>query len=98
MSKILFISDNMLDEGLGIMSLSSYLKANGHGVDFTLLTDFKKPDDLFRYIDKSDPNLIAFSLMAPQVEAFRPVTRLIKKNSPDRKIIWGGPHCMFMAE
>ena len=97
MSKILFISDNMLDEGLGIMSLSSYMKANGHGVDFTLLTDFKKIDDLFRYIDKSNPDLIGFSLMTPQVDAFRPITNLIKKHS-NRKIIWGGPHCMFMAE
>ncbi|OGR97982.1 MAG: hypothetical protein A2902_00095 [Elusimicrobia bacterium RIFCSPLOWO2_01_FULL_64_13] len=97
MSKILFISDNMLDEGLGIMSLSSYLKTSGHGVDFTLLTDFNKIDDLFRYIDKSDPDLIGFSLMTPQVDAFRPITNLIKRNS-SRKIIWGGPHCMFMAE
>ncbi|NQU61194.1 MAG: B12-binding domain-containing radical SAM protein [Rhodospirillales bacterium] len=97
MAKILFVSDNFLNEGLGIMYLSSYLKANGHEVDLTLLQDFNRFDKLIDYIEAADPDLVGFSVMTPQVEQFRPVSKLIKEKTT-RKVIWGGPHCMFMQE
>ena len=97
MARILFISDNILNEGLGIMYLSSYLKANGHDVDLTLLQDYKRFDDLVDYVEEADPDLVGFSAMTPQVEQFRPVSRLIKEKT-GRTIIWGGAHCMFMSE
>ena len=97
MAKILFISDNLLNEGLGIMYLSSYVKSKGHEVDLTLLQDFKRVDDLVEYINKTDYDLVAFSVMTPQVVQFKPISRIIKERT-GKTIIWGGPHCMFMQE
>ncbi len=97
MAKILFVSDNFLNEGLGIMYLSSYLKENGHDVDLTLLQDFKRFDKLIEYVEESDPDIVGFSVMTPQVEQFRPVSKLIKEKT-GRTIAWGGAHCMFMSE
>jgi hypothetical protein len=65
MARILFISDNILNEGLGIMYLSSYLKANGHDVDLTLLQDYKRFDDLVDYVEEADTDLVGFSAMTP---------------------------------
>jgi radical SAM superfamily enzyme YgiQ (UPF0313 family) len=79
------------------MYLSSYLKANGHEVDLTLLQDYKKFHDLVDYVETYDPDLVGFSVMTPQVEQFRPISKLIKERT-GRTIIWGGAHCMFMSE
>ena len=97
MAKILFVSDNFLNEGLGIMYLSSYLKSAGHKVELTLLQDYQRVDDLIGYIKKYDPDLVGFSVMTPQVVQFRPISRLIKEKT-GKTIIWGGAHCMFMQE
>lgn len=97
MAKILFISDNFLNEGLGIMYLSSYLKENGHEVDLTLLYDYKNFDKLIDYVEESNPDVVGFSVMTPQVEQFRPISKLIKEKT-GRTIVWGGAHCMFMSE
>ncbi|MAF96527.1 MAG: hypothetical protein CMM60_12330 [Rhodospirillaceae bacterium] len=97
MASILFISDNFVNEGLGIMYLSSYLKANGHDVELTLLQDYKRFDDLIQFVEECDPDLVGFSVMTPQVEQFRPISKLIKEKT-GRTIVWGGAHCMFMSE
>ncbi|WP_172822804.1 B12-binding domain-containing radical SAM protein [Paramagnetospirillum marisnigri] len=97
MAKILFISDNLLNEGLGIMSLSSYVKAKGHAVDLTMLTDHPTTESVLAHIRASKPDLVGFSVMTPQVEAFRPLTAVIKEKL-GLPIIWGGAHCMFMTE
>ena len=97
MAKILFVSDNYLNEGLGIMCLSSYVKTAGHEVDLTLLQDFKRIDDLIDYVEAYDPDLVGFSVMTPQVTQFRPISRLIKKRT-GKTIIWGGSHCMLMQK
>lgn len=97
MAKILFISDNFINESLGIMYLSSYLKAHGHRVNLSLLSEYKRIDGLLGFIKDTGPDLIAFSVMTPQVNTFRSITKIIKENTHCR-IIWGGPHCIFMPE
>ena len=97
MAKIHFIQDNIINESLGTLTLSSYLKANGHEVDLTFLSDHKSSDSLMRQINESNPDIIGFSAMTPQVDYYRSVTKLIKENS-DYMVIWGGPHCIFMPE
>lgn len=97
MSKLLFIGDNMLSEGLGIMSLSAYLKASGHEVDLTLLADHPDSGSLADYVRRCRPDLIGFSVMTPQVEQFRPVTRDLAQTT-GIPIVWGGAHCMFMSD
>ena len=98
MAKILFISDNLVNEGLGIMCLSSYLKRNGHDVQLFLLSEFKGSEGLLRSIRKTKPDIIGFSVMTPQASQFWTVTKVIKESFNNLKIIWGGPHCMFTPE
>ena len=97
MAKILFISDNFLSEGLGIMYLSSFVKSGGHNVDLVLLQDYKTEDDLTVAVEKYNPDLIGFSVMTPQANAFLPIAKKIKEQT-NKTIIWGGPHCMFLSE
>lgn len=97
MAKILFVSDNLFNESLGIMCLSAYLKANGHDVDITLISEYRDVDGLLSYVKDSGSDIVGFSLMTPQLEDLRPIVQIIKKNL-NHKIIWGGPHCMFMAD
>ena len=97
MAKILFISDNLINESLGIMYLSSYLKANNHEVLLTLLSEHKNVEELINLIIKENPSLIGFSVMTPQVSTFRPISKIIK-NRLNQKIAWGGAHCTFMPE
>jgi len=97
MAKILFISDNFINESLGITYLSSYLKANGHKVYLTLASEYKGIAGLLTFINNTDPDLIGFSVMTPQVDTFRSISKTIKEHT-NRKIIWGGAHCIFMPE
>src|SRR3990167_11191185 len=97
MAKILFISDNFIDESLGIMYLSSYLKANKHEVHLSLLSEYKQIDELLKFIRDTNPDIVGCSVMTPQVDSFRLITKIIKEKT-NHKIIWGGAHCMFMPE
>ena len=71
MSKILFIQDSIINESIGIMQLSSYLKINGHQVALALLSDHKNFDTLLLEINNFNPDLIGFSVMTPQVPIYR---------------------------
>ena len=97
MAKILFISDDFINESLGIMYLSAYLKAGGHEAHLSLLSEHKRIDGLLKFIKDTNPDLIGFSVMTPQVDTFRTVTKIIKEKT-GHKIIWGGAHCMFMPD
>lgn len=97
MARILFISDNFINESLGIMYLSSFLKANGHDVRLTLLSEHRKIDSLLNFIKNTSPDLIGFSVMTPQVNVFRHIAKIIKETT-ERTLIWGGSHCIFMPE
>ncbi|MDP1852696.1 MAG: radical SAM protein [Candidatus Omnitrophota bacterium] len=97
MARILFISDTFINESLGIMYLSSYLKKHSHDVRLTLLWEYKKIDDLLKFIKKTSPDLVGFSVMTPQVNIFRPIAKIIKE-ATGHLVVWGGAHCMFMPE
>jgi aryl carrier-like protein len=79
MARILFVSDHLANEGLGIMSLSSHLKAHGHDVDLTLLTDHPSLEAVVEHVAAARPDVVGFSMMTPQVPAFRPVARALKR-------------------
>ncbi|MCK5493748.1 MAG: B12-binding domain-containing radical SAM protein, partial [Candidatus Omnitrophica bacterium] len=97
MAKILFISDNFIDESIGIMGISSYLKMHGHDVRLTLLSEYAKVDDLLKFIIRINPDFVGFSVMTSQVNVFRGISKVIKEQTRF-KIIWGGAHCTFMPE
>lgn len=97
MAKMLFIVDAEFNENIGIMCLSSYLKVNGHSVNLAIHSHYKNMEDLLTYINQIDPDLIGFSVMTVQADDYQIVTEVIKRRT-QRKIIWGGPHCIYMPE
>jgi len=95
MAKIHFVSDVLINEGLGIMYLSAYVKQHGHEVELSFLSDGM--DTVLKEIGESQPDIVGFSVMTPQEGAFRRAATAIKEKF-NHKIIWGGPHCTFMPE
>ncbi len=97
MARIQFIVDYVVNESMGIMFLSAYLKAGGHQVGLSLLSGRKGMEGVLAEIEAFDPDLLAFSVMTPQAAMYERVTRALKART-GRKVIWGGPHCTFMPE
>ena len=97
MARIQFIVDYVVNESMGIMFLSSYLKANGHEVGLSLLAAHKRVEGVLAEIEAFNPDLVGFSVMTPQASTYERISRVIKEKT-GRKIIWGGPHCTFMPE
>lgn len=97
MAKILFIQDNIINESLGVMCLSSYLKANGHKVELCLLSEHKTFDTVLAEICDFKPDIVGFSVMTAQADAYQLVAEIIKQKLNCR-IIWGGAHPTFMPE
>ncbi len=97
MAKIHFIQDNIVNESLGILHLSSYLKANGHSVQLSLLSHYSSVEALLLDIQKSAPDIIGFSVMTSQADTYERVSHAIKQRI-QLPIIWGGAHCTFMPE
>jgi radical SAM superfamily enzyme YgiQ (UPF0313 family) len=93
MAKIHFIQDIFLNESLGIMCLSSYLKANNHQVGLSFLSDGL--DTVCREILETNPDIVGFSVMTPQEPEYRRISQIIKDKF-GCLIVWGGPHCTFM--
>lgn len=97
MAKINFIQDNIINESIGIMLLSSYLKAKGHEVKLSILGEYKNIDVLLSEISDFNPDLVGFSVMTPQVNRYLAITKILKDRT-DHMIIWGGAHCTFMPD
>jgi radical SAM superfamily enzyme YgiQ (UPF0313 family) len=95
MAKILFFQSNIVNESIGVQCLSSYLKANGHEVELSLLSKHKTFDALLSEVMDFNPHIMGFSVMTPEAEYFQTVTKELKQNT-GCTIIWGGAHCIFM--
>jgi radical SAM superfamily enzyme YgiQ (UPF0313 family) len=93
MIKVLFL-ENMWHEKLGIMTLSSILKENGHKCDI-FIGDGNK---IINYLEKTDPDVIAFSCMNIQYEWVKNTCKNIKNAGFKIPIIVGGPHPTFFPE
>jgi len=95
MNDVLFIQENGLAEFLGIEALSAFLKKNGYRTDLILLSH---TGDYLDYIEKTDPAVIAFSVLTGNHGVYYKVTTEIKKRFPDKPVIMGGPHVTYYPE
>ncbi|MBI3542106.1 MAG: cobalamin B12-binding domain-containing protein [Deltaproteobacteria bacterium] len=93
--RVLFIIKNVLigSDPLGIMHLSSYVKAESGVTDLCVVTD-----DYLARIAEFRPDLIAFSLMSVDYPAIREAARAIKARYPKIPVIAGGPHVTYQPE
>jgi radical SAM superfamily enzyme YgiQ (UPF0313 family) len=78
---------------LGLAYISAVLKQNGfkdiYGIDTGYLKDWK---DFEERIKKIEPDVVGISSPINGVARTRMATKIVKKNFPDTKIIFGGPH------
>ncbi len=72
---------------MGIMYLSSVLKANGHGV---FLSD-SSLENIGRFIKEKKIGLFGISCMNTDFKYYLNLSQTIKKKFPKIPIIWGGP-------
>lgn len=95
MSDIVFIQENGLAELLGVEALSAYLTQHGYSTDLILLSHTK---DYLGYIAKTDPRVVAFSVLTANHHIYYRIASVIKKRFPDKILIMGGPHVTYYPE
>jgi radical SAM superfamily enzyme YgiQ (UPF0313 family) len=92
--KILFIYKYEFVEPLGILSLSSYLKKEGHNVQFI---DLYFCRDYLSEIKKIKPDVIAYSVTTGKHKFYLNLNNVLKKELKFFAL-FGGPHCTFFPE
>lgn len=92
--KILFIYKYEFVEPLGILSLSSYLKKEGHDVQFI---DLHFCRSYIKEIKKIKPDIIAYSITTGKHKFYLKLNNILKKYFVFFAL-FGGPHCTFFPE
>jgi radical SAM superfamily enzyme YgiQ (UPF0313 family) len=92
MNKIVFVQREVEDR-LGVMILSSYLKSKGFDSEIIL-----EPYKNIRTIKKKTPDFIGINLVSSSVDWTLDLCRFLKKHLPHVIIILGGPHPTFFPE
>ena len=91
--KILFIIDDFVIEPLGIMYLSSSLKAAGHETEIVK----SLAEDVFKKISGWKPDIVAYSLTTGYHQYYLKLNREIKEKF-DVFSVFGGPHPTFFPQ
>ncbi|RJQ45289.1 MAG: radical SAM protein [Nitrospiraceae bacterium] len=92
MNKIVFLQKEVEDK-LGPMILTAYLKANGFDAEIII-----NPQRHIRELKKNPPAFIGMSLCSPSVNWVISTARYIRENLPGSKIVLGGPHPTFFPQ
>ena len=95
MAKIMFVNDFEW-ENLGIMYISSVLKAHGHVCD--LILSNQSAEKILQSIKEFHPDIIGFSVMTVDQNSTLKLANLLKKNGVAALIIAGGPHPTFFPD
>jgi len=95
MAKIMFVNDLEV-ENIGIMHISSVLKAHGHVCD--LIFSNQGAENLLQSIKEFHPDIIGFSVMTINQNSTLKLATLLKKNGVEALIIAGGPHPTFFPD
>lgn len=92
--RVLFVSTYLAQEPLGVMYLSTALKAAGHETKMLFVPDPTFPVKLKAY----DPGVVCYSFTTGVHQAVAGLDRLVKKILPDVVSIAGGPHVTVVPE
>ncbi len=92
MKKIIFVQREVEDK-LGLMILTSYLKSNGFEARIII-----NPYKSLKMIKEINPDFIGISLLSPSVDWAISACRFLKKNVPKALTILGGPHPTFFPQ
>ncbi len=92
MKKIVFVQREVEDK-LGPMILSAYLREQGH--ETRIIINPKKELPLLK---KINPDFIGISLLSPSTDWAIKTCKFLKGHLPDAKTILGGPHPTFFPQ
>ena len=94
--KILFIQpESTMHERMGLMYLSSNLKAKNHEVHMVLADSFG-PEGLVEEVERFCPDIIGYSVMTSELETVLAINIALKSNSKWKFLsVFGGPHPTF---
>ncbi len=95
MAKIMFIND-FVYENLGIMYISSVLKAYGHVCD--LIFSNQCEENMLQSINEFHPDIIGFSVMTCNQNLTLHLASFFKENGIQALIVAGGPHPTFFTD
>jgi len=78
---------------LGVMSISSFLKKNGHAIKIMDLNLYgkKSTEQLVEILLEEDAEMYGFSIAAGTLHMALQLAQIIKERHPDKKILLGGP-------
>jgi radical SAM superfamily enzyme YgiQ (UPF0313 family) len=92
--RVLFLSSYLAQEPLGVMHLSTALKAAGHETKMIFVPDPLLPKKLKDY----DPGVVCYSTMTGIHTAHAGLNRIVKKFLPNTLAIAGGAHPTVVPE
>ena len=97
--KILFIQpESTMHERMGLMYLSSNLKAKNHEVHMVLADSFG-PEGLVEEVERFCPDIIGYSVMTSELETVLAINTALKSNSKWKFLsVFGGPHPTFAPD
>ncbi len=84
-------------ERLGIMTLSSALKKNGHAVQL-ILTEELSEEDIIKKVKTYKPHILAYSIMTGEHVYHIELNEMIRSNYPEAYSVFGGPHPTYSPE
>lgn len=90
-----FVHDNFGRDPLGILYLSSALKAAGHEVDIADASDHREAMKVF---SEFDPDVAGFSITTSTYGDYVDINNELKRRKPGLYSLFGGPHCTFHPE
>ena len=96
--KVQFLLKNTgMFERLGIMTLSSVLKANGHEVKLTL-TEEMHEKEIIENVKNFKPNILAYSIMTGEHVYHIELNELIRSHYDCDLSVFGGPHPTYSPD
>ncbi|MFC1679924.1 B12-binding domain-containing radical SAM protein [Elusimicrobiota bacterium] len=95
--KVLFLLKNSgMHERMGIMTLSSILKQQGHSVQL-LLTEQSSEEDIVAKVKAYAPQVLAYSIMTGEHHYHIDLNSMVRRHH-DALSVFGGPHPTFTPE
>ena len=84
---------------LGLASLAAQARECGSECFLCDMSFTREPfTDLQRMLLRIEPDMVAISVVTPQLGAASKAARLVRENSPDSVLLIGGPHATVMPE
>jgi radical SAM superfamily enzyme YgiQ (UPF0313 family) len=93
--KVLFLTYDYLTQPLGIASLASALKQEGHTAEVVSVGDHRRQEHL---MSAYAPDILCLSMITGQHTRFVQRARFIRNRLPGIVVLAGGPHATFYPE